>query len=239
MKCFTMFRIIYFIWIKHTGKRVDLYWWCWPFQNISHKLSDRIKSKSALILDKFLHLHDTCQLPFCNLASFSSCFFFALDFIHIPTEFVQGQRLHTVSEFSQQGGIWGRSLHSIPAWYQTYDLPVEKLKYKAFFSAGVSEVSHYYCYFPWLSLCVSRSWRRCAGVRRRGYGSWAPSRGSCAASWRRCTVSRRGSSARPARNSWSWRPVWSSSDSRPAPASRGHNASKRPTTLHRYGPTHA
>lgn len=45
-------------------------------------------------------------------------------------------------------------------------------------------------------------------------------------------MSRHGSSARPARSSWSWRPVWSSSDSRPAPASQGHNASKRPTTLH-------
>lgn len=89
----------------------------------------------------------------------------------------------------------------------------------------------------WLFLCAPRSWRLCVEAKQRGYGSWAPSSMSCAASWRRCTASRHGSSARPARSSWSWKPVWSSSDSRPAPASQGRSASKRPTTQHRYGLT--
>lgn len=72
------------------------------------------------------------------------------------------------------------------------------------------------------------------GVKRRGYGSLAPSSGSSAASWRRCTASRLDGSAKPARSNWNWRPVWSSSDSRPAPVSPGPNGSRRPTMLHRY-----
>lgn len=144
--------------------------------------------------------------------------------IHNPTHCVKVY-IYSYSELWQQSGISGRS---------AYLSPVKGLKCKAFLPTWVSQRSDYY-YFPWLRLCAFRSWRRYAGARRRGYGSLVPNSRSFAVSWRRCTASRHGSSARPARNSWSWRHVWSSSDNRPAPVSQGHNPSKRPTTLHRYG----
>lgn len=131
---------------------------------------------------------------------------------------------------------WHKRQHRIfdPPVVSNIEPLVKALKCESFLFTGVSQRSDYYN-FPWLGLSAFRNWRRYVEARQQGYGSWVPNSGSFAVSWRQCTVSRHGSSARPARSSWSWRPVWSSSGNKPVPVSQGPNASKRPTIQHRYG----